>query len=177
MIATYQHVLPDHLRLAALAEFPEPDWSWWHRYGNGKLATVDPSRIPSACLLALHELARTLPPLAGSFWDVDCYGAGLHLMPRGTSLGQHLDAESHPIKPWRRVASMVYFLEDCDGGELVVDGQEPVEPEDNLAVLFAANQWHRVDEVRSTRRTLSLFAWAIDNGPKARTSALFTEVD
>ena len=171
MITQIEQPIPDHLRLAALAAFPPLDWPWWHRYPNGKLATVDPSRIPTACTVALHALASAVTPFAG-FWDFDLYGAGLHLMPAGTSLGRHTDATHHPGKPWRRLASLVYFLDDCDGGELVVDWAI-VTPRAGRAATFAANQKHEVLPVKSPRKTLSLFAWTIDDGPKHNTSAEF----
>ena len=165
------NAIPDHLRQAAAAVFPASSWEWWHRYANGKLATVDPSRIPTACTVALHSLAANVRPVSG-FYDFDLYGAGLHLMPAGTALGRHLDATHHPGKPWRRVASLVYFLEDCDGGELVI-GSERVMPLAGTAVMFAANQWHEVLTTNQDRRTLSLFAWEIDHGAKENTSAYF----
>jgi predicted 2-oxoglutarate/Fe(II)-dependent dioxygenase YbiX len=66
----------------------------------------------------------------------------------------------------------VYFLEDCDGGELVI-GSERVMPLAGTAVMFAANQWHEVLTTNQDRRTLSLFAWEIDHGAKENTSAYF----
>lgn len=173
MVQTYTNVLPDSFRLAALAAFPPADWPWWHRYGNGKLATVDPSRIPSACRVALERLASVCEPVAG-FYDFDFYGAGMHLMPAGTSLGIHKDATHHGQRPWRRLASLVYFLEDCDGGELVIEGEE-IKPVANMAVTFPSQQSHEVLAAISDRKTLSLFVWEVDYGPKETTSATFTQ--
>ena len=171
MISTIENPIADHLRLAALSSFPSPDWPWWYRYGNGKLATVDPSRIPTACTVAIHALANACPPRSG-FYDFDLYGAGLHLMPTGTSLGRHTDATHHPQKPWRRLASLVYFLDDCEGGELVIEGAT-IKPTAGMAATFSANQMHEVQQVISDRRTLSLFVWDVDKGPKKNTSAEF----
>ena len=171
MYEAHHNVLPDHIRQAALASFPAEDWRWWHRYPNGKLATVDPSRIPEACRVALQMLATTIAPPAG-FWDFDLYGAGMHLMPPGVALGLHTDATHHPQKPWRRLSSLVYFLDDCTGGELVVADQY-IAPRANMAAAFRANQLHEVLTTQSDRRTLSLFAWAIDHGTKGNTSANF----
>ena len=165
--------LPEHLRLAALATFPDTDWPWWHRYESGKLATVDPSRIPTACQMALQQLALVVDPSEG-FIDFDLYGAGLHYMPPGTRLGRHLDASHHPQRPWRRVASCVYFLEDNLAGELVVD-TESVTPKANTAAIFPADTWHEVRACWQPRRTLSLFVWQIDTGEKTRTSAEFSD--
>ena len=173
MIKTTHNVLPDHIRLAALAAFPTADWPWWHRYASGKLATVDPSRIPEACRVALYALTATVPPDAG-FYDFDLYGAGLHLMPAGSSLGPHTDATHHPQRPWRRLSSLVFFLDDCGGGELIC-GDETIAPRANTAARFAACQLHQVLPVVTDRKTLSLFAWEIDHGPKQNTSAQFQE--
>jgi len=168
----FHAVLPEHIRLGALSDFPTADWPWWHRYPNGKLATVDSLRIPVGCRMALKELARTIAPKAG-FWDLDFYGAGLHLMTRGVSLGEHTDASHHPIRPWRRLQSLVYFLNNCVGGELMI-GEKAIRPRCGDAVMFDANQLHHVREALSERKTLSLFSWALDDGPKINTSAQFT---
>lgn len=171
MIDRFENVLPDHVRLAALAAFPDADWPWWHRYENGKRATVDPSRIPFACLMALWKLADAVDPPSG-FYDLDFYGAGLHLMTPGVSLGKHQDATHHPQRPWRRLSSLVYFLEDSSGGDLLIDSHV-INPRRNTAVTFPASKWHEVTEATQSRRTLSLFSWAIDHGGKLRTTAEF----
>jgi predicted 2-oxoglutarate/Fe(II)-dependent dioxygenase YbiX len=171
MITKIQNPIPEHIRLAALATFPAIDWPWWHRYGNGKLATVDPSRIPEGCRAALHALALAVAPPSG-FYDFTFYGAGLHYMPAGSALGRHVDASHHPQRPWRRVSSVVCFLDDCDGGELVVEG-DTINPIAGLAASFPSNQSHEVLPVKTDRRTISLFAWEIDHGEKQNTSAVF----
>lgn len=171
MLRIIHNAIPEHMRRAVCQSFPGQDWHWWYRYQNGKLASVDPYRVPSACTAALHLLASAIAPPAG-FWDYELHGAGLHFMPVGTSLGLHLDATHHPNKPWRRVASLVYFLESCEGGELVVEGQT-VFPVAGDAALFSAHQWHQVLTTRSDRRTLSLFAWEYDPTEKHSTTATF----
>jgi len=171
MVNVQNNVLPDHIRLAAIAAFPTEDWPWWHRYENGKLATVDPSRIPLACVMALLELTRACEP-ANGFYDYDLYGAGLHLMPSGVSLGKHTDATHHPQRPWRRLSSLVYFLDDCEGGELTFNNQK-VTPKANTAVTFPVSQIHEVQLAITDRRTLSLFTWELDCGLKNCTSAQF----
>lgn len=164
--------LPEPLRLAALAFFPTVDWPHWHVYGNGKRATRDALRIPDACRVALEHLAKTIEPGRG-FPDFDYHGAGLHLMPPGAWLGEHCDAESHPTRPWRRVWSLVCFLNDCVGGELLIDGQV-IQPQKNTAVLFDASKLHEVKETQSDRRTLGVFYWEVDHRAKGPTSAQFT---
>lgn len=173
MIDTYTTALSQHVFHGAQASFPDVAWPWFHQYANRKLASVDPVRIPAGCLFALHELARWIPPPEGSFWDLDFYGAGLHLMPAGSELGEHRDAEFHPRKPWRRVASLVYFLNECEGGALIVNG-EHVFPIPNMAVILPSQELHQVQKTESDRKTLSLFAWEIDHSEKTTTSAQFT---
>lgn len=171
--AIIENALPDWMRQAALASFPLPDWQYWHRYPSGKSATVDACRLPRACLAALDCLALTVPPIDG-FWDYDLHGAGLHEMPPGVALGNHVDATHHPVRPWRRVGSLVFWLNDCNGGELIVSG-EKITPKAGLAALFRADQPHEVLTTHTSRKTLSLFCWTLDAGPKSRTAALFSE--
>lgn len=167
-----ENLLPDHLRLAALADFPEANWPHWHRYENGKLASKHTLNIPTHCLAALKEISTRVAPIPGSFWDMNFHGSGLHLMPEGCSLGFHVDAEFHPIKPWRRVASLVYFLETTQGGNLIIDGRRHY-PIKNSAVMFKADLRHGVEATIEPRRTLSLFAWTLDSSSKTTTRAQF----
>lgn len=172
MFDTYRKVLPEHIRQAALATFPDESWEHWHRYENGKLATKDRSRFPPACQMAIDLISVRCPPIEG-FYDPDCVGAGLHLMPRGCELGEHRDAAFAGHRPWKRTGSLVYFLDRCEGGELVVEG-EVITPEPNMAVMFAGSQLHSVKMTRTSRRTLSLFSYVIDRGHKTTTRAQFT---
>ena len=96
------------------------------------------------------------------------------MMPAGSTLGLHTDATHHGQRPWRRVSSLVYFLDGCEGGELVISG-DTVTPTANMAAMFAASQLHEVLPTGTARRTLSLFAWEIDHGEKENTSAQFQE--
>ena len=173
MTQVFQNVLPDHIRLSALAGFPDVHWPHWHRYANGKMATVDEARIPPGCRFALQKLAETITPPDGAFWDLSLHGAGLHLMPVGSSLGKHVDAERHPLHSWRRVASLVYWLEDCKGGELVAE-DNTILPTSNIAAVLQSDEVHEVLQCKSPRRTLSLFAWQICSG-RGTTQATFFE--
>ena len=172
MFKTFDNVLPDHIRQGALAVFPDEHWEWWHRYGNGKLATKDPCRVPAECRMALEELAKKCCPDEG-FFDLSLVGAGLHLMPEGSELGEHRDAEYAAHRPWRRTGSLVYFLEYGNGGELVVDG-DVIPAEQNQAVYFPGNQLHYVRRTFQPRRTLSLFSYVVDHSKKTTTAAVFT---
>jgi len=158
----------------------------WHLYGNGKLATKDPSRLPVAahCLLAkMTEIPiAELIAVPGTFPDLEyLHGAGLHHMPAGATLGLHLDSERHPQLPWRREASAVLYLDDAIGGELELCDEhgrtitQIASKSNRLVVLSTPHQWHRVAECRSARRSLCLFAWSADTAATGFTQAQFRE--
>ena len=152
----------------------EPHHEHERRHGPnqvGRAITVDELRIPPACRSAIQQLAVAVEPRQG-FYDFGCYGAGLHLMPPGTALGTHTDATHHPLQPWKRLESLVYFLDTCEGGELIVEGKR-IAAEAGNAVRFQANRQHEVLTTRTTRRTLSLFVREIDDGTKTSTRAEF----
>ena len=180
---------------AAEAAWPDPSWSYWHRY-NGKTAnkfgSMDRSRIPAACLAALDALALAVAPHIGqSFIDYDLHAAGLHMMPPGGFLARHLDAECHPIRPWRRTHSIVMTVNsawgELCGGQLVLESNLDSEPNQvfevvpGRAVIFeTAGVWHEVNRVGTDvsklhRKSLALFAWQVDDDCHGNTSADFRE--
>jgi Rps23 Pro-64 3,4-dihydroxylase Tpa1-like proline 4-hydroxylase len=185
-----QDIIPRSLCLAAEAAWPSVTWPYWHRY-NGKTAnkygTMDRSRIPPACLAALDALALAAVPFIGeSFVDYDCHAAGLHMLPPGGFLARHLDAECHPIRPWKRTHSIVLGVnsewQTPDGGQLTLESNldskadEEIFPQSGQAIIFeTSNQWHEVKPVTGSgfRKTLALFAWQIDRNCDGRTSANF----
>lgn len=162
-----------HCLVGARATVPELTWPHWHRYQGStadKYATVDASRIPAGVMRAIHQMADRLERLlpAGSFWDLDLHGAGIHVLPAGGFLGRHLDAAMHPIRPWVRTTSAVLFLNRLEGpepgGELCLEQSAlVVPPEANTAVVFdTAEEWHWVNRTAATagdRITLALFGW------------------
>jgi len=172
MYKIFKDVLPEHIRLAALATFPDESWEHWHHYESGKLATKDRDRIPPACLDALSYIALVCRPDEG-FYDPDLVGAGLHYMPAGSALGEHTDATFASNRPWRRTGSLVYFPEKFDGGQLVVAG-DVIRPEVNTAVLFSGGQLHEVLTTYTPRRTFALFSYVVDHSKKSTTRANFT---
>tara|TARA_R110000822_G_scaffold306865_1_gene433446 strand:- start:497 stop:1051 length:555 start_codon:yes stop_codon:yes gene_type:complete len=165
------NAIPLSLVRAAEAAWPSPDWPFWHRY-NGKTAnkfgSMDRSRIPAACLAALDALALAVVPYIGdSFIDYDLHAAGMHMMPPGGFLGRHLDAECHPIRPWRRTHSIVLAINAAHGGNLTLEGFGMFAPVPGRAIVFeTANQWHEVTQVEPEsklwRKTLALFAWSAE---------------
>lgn len=167
----YDTIEPAILR-AANAAWPEPDWLGWHRYTGptaNKFGSIHYSIFPRAVLAALDALAARVAPLIGdSFIDYDFHAAGLHMLPPGGFLSRHLDAECHPLRPWKRTHSIVLFVNDDwaeeYGGRLRIEGKQRLWPDENLCVIFETqNQWHEVEPTSANapyRKTLALFAWA-----------------
>jgi Rps23 Pro-64 3,4-dihydroxylase Tpa1-like proline 4-hydroxylase len=183
--------IPRSLCLAAEAAWPGPDWAYWHRYNGAtanKFGSMDRARIPAACLAALDALAlAVIPHIGDSFIDYDLHAAGCHQMPPGGFLARHLDAESHPIREWRRTHSIVMGVNSSwnpeHGGKLVIespDGNREIAPEPGQAIIFeTAGQWHEVTPVASDanqyRKTLALFAWDLRYDHQAKSHADFSE--
>jgi hypothetical protein len=113
-----------------------------------------------------------------------CVRAGMHMMPPGGFLGRHLDAECHPIRPWRRTHSIVLGVNsawgELCGGELVIEPDTIIGVKPGRAVIFeTAGTWHQVNRVNTDvsglyRKTLALFAWQIDHNCDGGTSANFS---
>jgi hypothetical protein len=188
-----QNAIPDSLRRAAEAAWPSPEWPYWHRYNGktgNKYGSMDRDRLPPACLAALDALALAVAPHIGeSFIDYDCHAAGLHMMPPSGFLARHLDAESHPIRAWRRTHSIVMGVNSQwnpeHGGKLVIESNldsQPdmsIFPEPGQAIIFeTANQWHEVTPVATDanqfRKTLALFAWDLHYNHTAKSHADFS---
>ena len=179
-------IIPRSLCLAAEAAWPQTDWLYWHRYNGAtanKFGSMDRSRIPPACIAALDALALAVVPHIGdSFVDYDLHASGCHMLPPGGFLGRHLDAECHPIRPWRRTHSIVMGCNShwCAemGGELSIEGQAIILPQFGQAVIFETlGTWHEVLEVNhgfgAYRKTLALFAWTTDSECDGDTTATF----
>lgn len=160
----------------ALAEtWLPPDSGHWHIYENGKRATKSPDHLPRAATALLDIMAgldvESLVGCDNSFPDLEyLHGAGLHQIDAGGSLGLHLDSERHPLLPWRREASVVLYLDDCDGGEIELcdatgAAVETIPTKANRLVMFSTpGQWHRVSTAKSLRRSLCLFFWSRKEG-------------
>jgi len=179
-------VLPLPVARAAVAMFPGPSWDHWHKYDSAnsqKYASIDACRIPRACLAALDSLAyRKWATVAESaFPDIDFHAAGLHMIPPDGFLGRHIDARKHPLKPWIRAYSVVWFANSGDVGVLRIGDQE-ISPQFNTAVCFECSDtsWHEVTPNTSDqfRKTLSVFFWRLqsvdDEIANMNTSAVFT---
>lgn len=187
LVNVIDSVLPEHLLRAVQATWPAADWSGWHRY-NGptadKFGSLAHAPLPPSIRVALERLAmfsgQSLPD--GSFIDLELHAAGLHQIPPGGFLGRHLDAECHPLRPWRRTHSIVLFVDslaDADGGELFIEPDDYLQPVENRMVIFETpGSWHQVLPTSATapmRRTLALFAWRAGEPCRGEVSAKFEE--
>jgi hypothetical protein len=174
MIVTDGFYLP--LCRAAAATWPAPDWPHWHLYQTAdshKRATKDPDRLTPACRRLLQEMAVLTCP-DGTFPDLDLHGAGMHWLQEGGYLARHRDGEVHPLTGWYRRWNAILFVSECEGGELVVDGQEPLQPRVGRLVTFDSQIPHEVRPVTGgKRKSLSLFWWSLA-GDGASTQATFT---
>lgn len=181
MIETIHNAIPAAILRAASAAWPDETWLGWHRYDNStsrKFGSLPHSPMPRACIAAIEALAAQCAGRIGdSFIDYDLHAAGLHMIPPGGFLAQHVDAERHPLRPWKRTHSIVLFVNhqwaEDDGGMLRIEGHEII-PRHNTAVVFETpGVRHEVTEVRSNvaRKTIALFAWqeSTDTGATAAT--------
>lgn len=181
-----ENMIPAALCRTAEAAWPDPGWPYWHRYNGAtgnKFGSMDRSRIPPACIAALDALAiAVIPHIGDSFIDYDLHAAGMHMMPPGGFLARHLDAERHPIRPWRRTHSIVLFVAtigESNGGQLVLERQGCcLSPISNVTVIFETKQeWHEVLRTSNQspyRKTLALFAWEHGECADAKACADFS---
>lgn len=167
MYEVKDNLFPAELLAEAEAEWPAESWSGWFRYDSrgqrGKLTCADPRIMPAACRKLLGLMALRGP--AGTIPDLSLYGGGMHLMPAGTKLGRHLDADTHALYGLARVASMVLFVGPWQatwGGALVfprTDGiGRAVLPAPGRLVTFSSEGTeHEVLRCDRPRKSLALF--------------------
>lgn len=144
------------------------DSGHWH-YSNGKRVTKDASQLPQAAVMLLHHMALWVPDktwkVENAFPDIEfLHGAGLSDMEVGSELGLHTDADYHPTLPWRREMSTILYLNDCQGGDLVLHGagDTVVSPVENRFVAFTTRgQPHRVTRCGTPRKAICLFWWSV----------------
>lgn len=181
-VTTYPAWLP--LVRAAEATWPDKDWPYWHVYQTEhsvKFATKDAYRLTAPCQILLNHMlthvTANIPEFQSAkvFPDLDLHGAGMHWIPKDGFLAPHVDSEKHPVRQWFRVASSVLFLSECEGGELCVEGLDPIAPNPGKLVTLPSNRKHWVRPVLAGNRyTLSVFWWALE-GHGSTTSATFED--
>lgn len=178
--------IPRSLLRSASASWPDTGWTGWHRYRGttaDKYGSLHASILPEACRAVVYQLALAVSELIGdSFVDYDLHAAGLHQIPPGGFLGRHLDAEFHPLRPWKRTHSIVLFLDDFEehhGGELFLEPNIVIRPAFNrVAVFETENCWHQVRRTSldaPMRRTIALFAWNFVPEKTGELSARFVD--
>ena len=179
-----QWVQPEIVRAADVA-FPDLQWSHWHRYSTVdamKYASKDSLRLPPACSLAIEDMSRF--PIGDVFGVSDCFpdlelhAAGMHCIPQGGYLGEHVDAQRHPIHPWARRFSAVLFLNSGEGGRLKM-GDKTVRWEAGSMVVFECSDCsrHEVETVPvkgPARKTLSLFWWSVSESTSESARSVFS---
>lgn len=183
---------PSLLRAVA-ADWPGVDWPYWHRYDDGKLATKDPDRLPASAQAVVRQMLNLpIASLIGAqdaFPDFNLHGAGMHCHPRGSRLGVHCDAETHPLTGWTRVASAILYAEpDWNpdwGGELEFwrdpesGATAKVAPLFNRLVIFKTpNAYHGMPSpVRCpkghSRKSLAVFFWKRSTGHQGEMQSRF----
>lgn len=188
-IQVFDNVVSPHLVRSAAAVFPDQHWPFWHRYNGvtaNKFGSMDRVRIPQACQAVLDCMAIFAGNVLAhtrSFIDYDLHAAGMHMIPPGGFLARHLDAERHPLRPWRRTHSIVMFLNEewspAWGGELHIDEYGGIPPKFGRMVVFTtAENWHQVVPVSlkgDYRKTLALFAWESDKSAGGVPFAFFQD--
>ena len=175
---------PASLVRAADTEWPEENWSHWHKYNDVnsvKLATRDCHRFPPACAELLRLMSSMdVEPATGYpvFPDFLYHAGGLHCMPRGGHLQPHIDALKHPCEDWSRRLNAILFVhqewEEEWGGNLVLrtamaskETEVSIEPKFNRLVLFevSSKAWHgvpyRLECPEGTfRKSLAAYWWS-----------------
>jgi hypothetical protein len=179
---------PSEVAAADIA-WPDAEWPGWVLYNpryESKRASDVTSKLPPACGLLLGRMAAMKLPegfLTGLVPDLGCWGAGLNeMLPEGSGLGTHLDADTHGRLHLARVLSAVLYVHyqwDVSwGGELVLAEHQPVACLPGRLVIFDCRETlHRVEPVTCpkgrSRRSLSMFWYAPALGACKRVRAKF----
>ncbi len=150
------------------------------RRDAGRQVLSDWPAIPAACQKLLARLlvldVGVLLCIEGRLVpDTLLWGAGLCEMRTGDYLGEHLDADRHPLTGLERRANGILFLTGGCGGPLLLGGKA-IMPEPGRLVLFATDEesWHSVPgPITAPRRSLAVYWWGQPRGAAKRTRAQF----
>jgi len=157
---------PKPLLLAASITWPNEAWQWWHKYDDSsskKFATMGQAPFPPACSLLLDSMATidVSEMVPDAFPDLTFHAGGMHMLPPGGFLEDHLDAEIHPLNGWSRTLNAILFVEG-DGNLRIANTL--IEPKPGRLVVFATKDCiHGVNETTTTRKTLATYWWANRN--------------
>jgi len=194
MPQSYKHIVCDDalhpaIVRAACAAWPADTDPIWFRYASGKYGSRD-RQVPAAAWQCVLDIARH--PAIQAEWpdvfpDLSLHAAGLHMSPRGTTLGLHRDADHHNVTGWQRRLSAVLFLNTewsaNAGGVLQLHTDQDatntvaIQPQFNRLAVFECTDtsWHSVSEVThdEPRKTISLFFYDATPAPRTRPQAEF----
>ncbi len=184
---------PSDLLARAAAEWPGDRAPWveyatadqhkrtlgCRRTERGQIVSDWPA-IPAACRELLARIlvldVGVLLCIAGRLVpDTLLWGAGLCEMRTGDYLGEHLDADRHPLTGLERRANGVLFLTGGCGGPLLL-GDKAIMPKPGRLVLFATDEesWHSVPgPITAPRRSLAVYWWGQPRGAAKRPRAQF----
>lgn len=172
---------------AANACWPALSWPGWVNYleQGGKRGSdlFTPLPVPLSVLLA-KMAALNIPARLGipdSVADLSLRGGGLHVLPPGSGLGAHRDADTHARLGLARAWSAILFVHDdwkpAWYGQLWIEGQPDIEPVPGRLVAFGGDITHGVRPVHCPldreRRSLALFGFLPQPGGNKRPRAVF----
>lgn len=166
-------VFPRSVLSGLRAEWPKRSWDYWIRYSdhnsNKYASRCGLASLPPIAQSVLTQMSLFMLPgileLQDYFPDLSLHGSGLHELPEGGYLKEHLDCAQHPIKPWTRKLSMCYYIDSLDNFEGSIcfrnNGEEVnLETKENRLVIFDSTDLrHGVSTTSKRRRSLSLFYW------------------
>lgn len=200
-VLVFDNVFEPSLVRAAHAVWPHPEWDNWHRYNDKysvKYGSKDGRQCPPPCLTLLDEMSRFplqdfFGPLAihnrHYFPDMSYHAGGLHCIQPGGKLDCHIDALSHPLRPWQRVANLLLYVNPNWqmewGGGLVLHNpdksfRDQLFPNFNRLVIFCPTDFafHSVDPIAQeaqARCVLASFFWEHSLEAERNTTAKFED--
>ena len=198
-ILVFEDVFDPALVRAAYESWPHLGWDNWHRYNDKnsiKYGSKDGRQAPPPCLALLDMMSQFplddfIGPLRMEkvpyFPDMSYHAGGLHCIQPGGHLGCHIDALSHPLHPWNRVANLLLYINpewrQSWGGQLTLHDESRQEckyvfPRFNRLVIFQPTDLalHSVSPIQSnalSRRVLASFFWQRAIGTEQNTTAEF----
>ena len=198
-ILVFDNVFPDSLVMAAHASWPHLEHDNWHRYNDEnsvKYGSKDGRKSPPACLRLLDMMSE-FPlqeffgplglPKCDFFPDMSYHAGGLHCIQPGGRLKCHIDALSHPLRNWSRVANLLLYVtpgwQGSWGGGFSMHNMDKsfnrdILPSFNRLVIFVPTSvaYHSVGDISKgakTRCALASFFWKHSNEAELNTVAKF----
>ena len=158
---------PSIIRSAA-ESWPDADWPHWILYDSAE-QTKKTCNVPFYMPVAVRQLTSELLAmpvgellgLGTLIPDPSLHAGGMHRIWPGGSVGNHLDADSHPLILWTRRANAILYVNQCDGGELMLGNECSIEPRPGRLVLFECSDksFHGVLPVTAGCRSSIMSCW------------------